>query len=115
MIYKIFRKKFLPECDCNEIGSKNDICVTNGKCDCKSNFGGQKCDQCRSGFYMFPKCLGNIICIRKMSLPKREHPLNYSTSFLDNDNIIFHLECDCDLKGTETALCNKFATTGLII
>ena len=54
----MFRKKFLPECDCNEIGSKNDICVTNGKCDCKSNFGGQKCDQCRSGFYMFPKCLG---------------------------------------------------------
>ena len=50
---------------------------------------------------MFPKCLGTN---------KKNN--NLLTSFLYN-NHISRLECDCDLKGTETALCNKFATTCL--
>ena len=49
---------------------------------------------------MFPKCLGT------------KNNNNLLTSFLYN-NHISRLECDCDLKGTETALCNKFATTCL--
>lgn len=43
-------------CNCNEIGSQNNICNEKGRCPCKPKFGGSKCSTCASGFYKFPEC-----------------------------------------------------------
>ena len=44
-------------CDCNVDGSNSLLCAPNGKCDCKNEMTGLKCDQCKSGYYSFPQCL----------------------------------------------------------
>lgn len=33
-------------------------CDTEGKCQCHENFDGLQCDQCKEGFYNFPRCEG---------------------------------------------------------
>mgnify|MGYP000663320408 CR=1 FL=1 len=37
-------------------GSTNNSCDNNGKCRCKGNFGGIKCNDCAVGHFNFPKC-----------------------------------------------------------
>ena len=56
-------------CDCNIDGSNSLLCAPNGKCDCKNEMTitGLKCDQCNSGYYMFPQCL-ECGCNQKGSL-----------------------------------------------
>ena len=43
-------------------GSKDDFCNDKGKCSCKDNYHGIKCDQCKQG-YSGPMCLeaGNFL------------------------------------------------------
>ena len=49
-------------CECNVEGSDNpDTCDDNGKCTCKPNIGGDKCDQCNEGFVGFPNCQEGMI------------------------------------------------------
>ena len=45
-------------CDCNENGALGDLlCNTgDGQCNCKDNFGGRQCDECKDGFYQYPYC-----------------------------------------------------------
>ncbi|XP_014242090.1 laminin subunit gamma-1 isoform X2 [Cimex lectularius] len=45
-------KECLP-CDCNEIGSMNLQCNSNGKCICKFGVDGEKCEKCGQDFYDF--------------------------------------------------------------
>lgn len=33
-------------------------CDLEGKCQCKENFDGPQCNQCKEGFYNFPRCEG---------------------------------------------------------
>ena len=50
---------FYLACECNAEGSLNtDRCGEDGKCACKENITGDKCDQCAEGFTMdgFPTC-----------------------------------------------------------
>ena len=45
------------DCDCNPEGSNGVECdIRHGKCVCKSNIFGDKCDRCFDGFYGFPDC-----------------------------------------------------------
>ena len=45
------------ECDCQKTGTTDLICgKSNGKCICKDNVGGEKCERCKHGFYDHPKC-----------------------------------------------------------
>ena len=37
------------ECQCNPKGSVDDFCDVDGKCTCKDEFTGNKCDQCADG------------------------------------------------------------------
>ena len=47
-------------CGCDPIGRESERCNEKGKCDCKDNFGGLKCDGCYSGaYYGYPNCTGN--------------------------------------------------------
>ena len=47
--------KFLA-CECNAEGSESTQCAENGKCTCKPNVTGDKCDQCADGYNGFPTC-----------------------------------------------------------
>ena len=44
-------------CFCDKDGSNGIDCDVQGKCDCKDNITGDKCDQCKCGHYKFPDCL----------------------------------------------------------
>ena len=47
------------ECLCNEEGSVGITCDENsGKCTCKENMTGDKCDRADDGFYGFPEPIG---------------------------------------------------------
>ena len=47
------------ECLCNEDGSVGIACDENsGKCTCKENMTGDKCDRADDGFYGFPEPIG---------------------------------------------------------
>ena len=57
----------LLECVCNKDGSNNAFCDDDGKCTCKGNYGGDKCDQCKEGF-TGPNCeKGNFLHLIKLS------------------------------------------------
>ena len=45
-------------CNCNEFGANDSSCNNNGTCACKDNYGGDKCDYCKEGFFGFPNCQG---------------------------------------------------------
>ena len=47
---------FLPDCDCDPKGLKDGKCDDSGKCACKKNVGGDKCDRCKEGYSSFPTC-----------------------------------------------------------
>ena len=49
---------FFLACDCNPDGSVNHLCDDNGKCTCKENMTGDKCDRADDGFYGFPVPIG---------------------------------------------------------
>ena len=48
------------ECKCDHDGSEFDQCNDNGKCTCKPNVVGDKCDKCAEGYEGadFPHCSG---------------------------------------------------------
>jgi len=50
-------------CDCNSQGSIGVSCDNEGKCKCKPNFTGTRCDQCKEGLYNFPICEGKTLFI----------------------------------------------------
>ena len=45
-------------CDIQGTVGNNKTCDANGKCDCKPNIGGEKCNICSPGYYGFPDCKG---------------------------------------------------------
>lgn len=44
-------------CDCNSIGSLDNVCDNTGQCKCRPNMYGRDCGQCQPGFWNFPNCL----------------------------------------------------------
>ena len=51
-------RKIILACECNPDGSQDSTCTDDGKCSCKPNFTGDKCDMCAEGFFNFQKCEG---------------------------------------------------------
>ena len=47
---------FFSDCGCSNTGSTGQTCKGNGKCDCKPNYIGVKCDECRFGYFQYPEC-----------------------------------------------------------
>ena len=47
---------FYSDCGCSNTGSTGQTCKGNGKCDCKPNYIGVKCDECRFGYFQYPEC-----------------------------------------------------------
>ena len=47
---------FFSDCGCSNTGSTGQTCKSNGKCDCKPNYIGVKCDECRFGYFQYPEC-----------------------------------------------------------
>lgn len=50
-------------CGCDSHGTNGVTCSNEGVCQCKYNFGGDKCDRCRDGFYNYPTCEGEFLRI----------------------------------------------------
>ena len=49
---------FIVVCNCTTGAIKNSCSQMNGNCQCRAGYTGQKCDQCRSGFFNYPECQG---------------------------------------------------------
>ncbi|XP_047134254.1 laminin subunit gamma-1 [Hydra vulgaris] len=50
-------------CGCNKVGSRTSSCSSEGRCVCHSGVIGDKCDQCKSGYYDFsPKGCSRCDC-----------------------------------------------------
>ncbi|CAG2053236.1 unnamed protein product [Timema podura] len=47
---------WITTCNCDSHGGIGISCDTEGTCQCKNNFAGSRCDQCKEGFYNFPIC-----------------------------------------------------------
>ena len=47
-------------CECNTgTGALDDICDrASGQCQCKANYGGRQCYECRDGYWYYPDCDG---------------------------------------------------------
>uniref|UniRef100_A0A8D3ECX5 Laminin subunit alpha 3 n=1 Tax=Scophthalmus maximus TaxID=52904 RepID=A0A8D3ECX5_SCOMX len=45
-----------PVCGCSSVGSLPEVCDLSGRCLCKPEFQGPRCEQCRSGFHSYPNC-----------------------------------------------------------
>lgn len=43
-------------------------CENDGKCRCRLNFQGDKCDACVEGFYNFPICEGALLVVSVVCL-----------------------------------------------
>jgi hypothetical protein len=52
---------FISACKCEDIGSIGVSCDNEGRCQCKDNFDGNRCERCQEGFYNYPICEGNIL------------------------------------------------------
>ena len=46
------------QCNCDRNGSQNILCSYDGICTCKAGFIGDKCSDCASGYFGYPKCKG---------------------------------------------------------
>ena len=46
----------IADCGCNMDGSLTLQCNENGKCECKANITGEKCDRCANDNISFPIC-----------------------------------------------------------
>ena len=45
-------------CGCSSVGSLPEGCDASGRCLCRPEFQGPRCEQCRSGFHSYPNCQG---------------------------------------------------------
>ena len=41
----------LAACNCSATGSVSSMCDDTGKCTCKTGYSGNKCSECKSGYY----------------------------------------------------------------
>lgn len=48
----------LSGCNCETSGSIGVSCDSEGKCQCRENFDGDRCEKCKENFYNFPICEG---------------------------------------------------------
>ena len=62
------------ECLCNEEGSIGIACDENsGKCTCKENMTGDKCDRVDDGFYGFPEPIGKTFVEKYFNTSHNRH------------------------------------------
>ena len=79
-------------------GAYSNTCNANGKCNCKANVVGNKCNTCSVGFYNFPTCQGKLIIILHKFIF-----YNNNISYL----ILFHFSaCNCNTQGSFGNTCN---------
>lgn len=66
-------------CNCENTGSIGVSCDNEGKCQCKENFDGNRCEKCKEGFYNYPICEGNI-----------SHDFDSSSNSSKDDRMVFN-------------------------
>uniref|UniRef100_A0A3P8S932 Laminin subunit alpha 3 n=1 Tax=Amphiprion percula TaxID=161767 RepID=A0A3P8S932_AMPPE len=48
-------------CICDYRGTAYGVCDASGRCLCRQDVEGERCDRCRPGYHSFPNCQGNVI------------------------------------------------------
>uniref|UniRef100_A0A3P9LMT4 Laminin, alpha 5 n=1 Tax=Oryzias latipes TaxID=8090 RepID=A0A3P9LMT4_ORYLA len=71
-------------CGCSTIGSLPEGCDASGRCLCRPEFQGPRCEQCRSGFHSFPNCQGNETLALYQMTPEEVAPSATSCFILNN-------------------------------
>ena len=74
---------------------KDITCDNDGKCNCRCNIKGDKCDGCNAEFWSYPHCHGKTIL--------RNNIFNFFSTNLD---IFSTLECQCNEHGSENVFCD---------
>lgn len=65
-----FQSSFLlfAACECNKVGSiSNDCDLVSGQCKCLSNFGGERCERCKHGYFQYPECKCKLGYLQEVS------------------------------------------------
>ena len=86
------------ECNCNVAGSTDTNCDLNGVCNCKINVDGDKCSECKHGYFNLQQ-RNNLGC-EGLSL----YSLTYCA--LSIYCCICSLDCMCDFNGSLSQQCN---------
>ena len=82
-------------CQCDPDGSVESSCDANGACNCKENFVGDQCKECKSGFFEHPNCFGKV--------RKKEGILKYNMYWCIS-------ECKCSDDGAVDSTCDDSGT-----
>lgn len=121
-------------CSCDIHGSLGLACDSQGKCTCKENYDGDKCDRCRKTYYVYPFCercecnLNGIkdtfagcnqfstiekLCDCKERVTGRKCEQCKSLYWkLNKYNPLGCQECQCSIKGTLSGLGVCHSTSG---
>jgi hypothetical protein len=87
----------LPDCNCDPAGTTEEICnKDSGRCMCKPNFTGERCDRCVSGYFGFPNCRGTFTIINLLP-SKQQFRITSVTCRLEFVNQAEHERVETDL------------------
>jgi len=90
--YRETRNEVCKPCNCNQVGSLSLSCNNQGRCACKPGITGDKCDNCKPGYYGFS------------SSGCRRCNCNYEGSLITNCDASGQCKCKDDVIGKQ---CNK--------
>ena len=72
----------ISDCNCNPDGSESLTCdAESGKCHCKCDVEGDKCDACTSGHHGFPECHGNTFTFFNLLCFNFQQKLSFSLHY----------------------------------
>ena len=100
-------------CQCSGVGSNGPECDSSGRCSCRPQYSGFKCERCATGYYDYPRCIA-CTCDRQGSLSDYCNPEtgqcrckeNFSGTFCSRCKAGFYgfpdcQECGCDPAGVK--------------
>lgn len=104
---------FYLACQCSGVGSNGPECDSSGRCSCRPQYSGFKCEHCATGYYDYPRCIA-CTCDRQGSLNDHCNPEtgqcpckeNFSGTFCSRCKAGFYgfpdcQECGCDPAGVK--------------
>ena len=81
---------FLIECECDPDGTDGVCDSVTGECTCKETTTGNKCDQCKDGYFGFPNCKGKSHITPKWTISE-----------------LWILDCECNQQGSLSQSCSS--------
>ena len=84
-------------CNCDSDGSDGIGCGKfHGRCTCKPNFSGAKCEQCAEGYFGFPNCQSKFQLVNISKI----HTHMFYSSIQKSSFILISIGCNCNTEGS---------------